>query len=717
MRELETRAQEIKDRKRPLMDKLNQRSGQIKQAEQRLTNMDSQTGRQEAKLENLSQDSLKAYRWLLENQDRFEKEVFGPPIVCCSVKDPKYADVVESLFQRTDFIVFTTQSKEDFRTLQKALNTELRLSDVAIRTCSVPLERFQPPMSEQELKALGFQGWAKDFLSGPEPVLAMFCSENRLHQTPVTLRDISDTEYNRMESGPISSWIAGKHSYQVIRRGEYGPGAVSTRVRQVRPAKIWTSQPVDASVKQQLESDIHTWKQELNEVQEKIDADKELLTRLGREHQATDRERIEVEQEKSAKQTALINYKAIPEKINQQESKKKDVERFFERIKTRVIDIRNQQDQISIEKAEAAMDYAKSVEELRQQYEQLVKLEVHHIEALSDLEVLRERNSEYRARLDAKRAELDEASRNSKAASELGRQLLHEARKVTGSIAENHPELKELLPTLANHTMDQLDADIDSEKARLELTQGGNSNVIKEFEERERHIAALRSKLTDFQNSLNGFQEAIDEVRGTWEPKLDSLVQKISDAFSDSFARIGCAGQVSLDKPEDEDGPDFEQWSIQIHVKFRENENLSLLDSHRQSGGERAVSTIFYLMALQSLSASPFRVVDEINQGMDPRNERMVHERLVDIACGDSITGNGGHGGGQYFLITPKLLNGLAYKPGMKVLCIVSGEHMPEDYDLVDFGRVIRRMREIAGKGKGRALEMRGGNAGVGVSA
>lgn len=95
-----------------------------------------------------------------------------------------------------------------------------------------------------------------------------------------------------MESGPISSWIAGKHSYQVIRRGEYGPGAVSTRVRQVRPAKIWTSQPVDASVKQQLESDIHTWKQELNEVQEKIDADKELLTRLGREHQATDRERV-----------------------------------------------------------------------------------------------------------------------------------------------------------------------------------------------------------------------------------------------------------------------------------------------------------------------------------------------------------------------------------------------------------------------------------------
>ncbi|CRK41682.1 hypothetical protein BN1723_018874, partial [Verticillium longisporum] len=66
-------------------------------------------------------------------------------------------------------------------------------------------------------------------------------------------------------------------------------------------------------------------------------------------------------------------------------------------------------------------------------------------------------------------------------------------------------------------------------------------------------------------------------------------------------------------------------------VKFRQSETLQKLDQHRQSGGERAVSTIFFLMALQSMARSPFRVVDEINQGMDPRNERMVHERMVEI--------------------------------------------------------------------------------------
>ncbi len=59
-------------------------------------------------------------------------------------------------------------------------------------------------------------------------------------------------------------------------------------------------------------------------------------------------------------------------------------------------------------------------------------------------------------------------------------------------------------------------------------------------------------------------------------------------------------------------------------VKFRESEPLQQLTANRQSGGERSVSTILYLIALQDVTVTPFRVVDEINQGMDPINERKV---------------------------------------------------------------------------------------------
>jgi hypothetical protein len=229
---------------------------------------------------------------LQDNQDKFEKEVFGPPIVTCSVKDPKYADAVESLLQRTDFTAFTTQTRNDFRALQRALITDLRLHDISIRTSTTPLGSFRPPVSDEELRSLDFDGWAKDFLSGPEPVLAVLCSENRLHQTPINLQGISDETFAKLENGSINSWVAGKQNYQIVRRREYGPGAVSTRVRQVRPAQIWTSQAVDVLAKQEVEREILALKDEVSQVKEKMESERSRLHRMGEEKKELDRERV-----------------------------------------------------------------------------------------------------------------------------------------------------------------------------------------------------------------------------------------------------------------------------------------------------------------------------------------------------------------------------------------------------------------------------------------
>lgn len=151
---------------------------------------------------------------------------------------------------------------------------------------------------------------------------------------------------------------------------------------------------------------------------------------------------------------------------------------------------------------------------------------------------------------------------------------------------------------------------------------------------------------------------------------------------------------------------------------FSESEPLTILDSHRQSGGERAVSTIFYLMSLQTLTRSPFRVVDEINQGMDPRNERLVHKRMVGIACGSDEASPGGDegegpdGGSQYFLITPKLLHGLEYARGMQVMCIAAGEYMPEERSKVDFRGCVDLARGLKGMGMGMGAGAGGGGGG-----
>jgi hypothetical protein len=221
--------------------------------------------------------------WLLDNKDKFEKEVFGPPIVTCSVTDPKYANAVESLLQKTDFTAFTVQNRNDFRTMQRVAIKEMGLHDITIKTSSAPLSAMRSPIADGELRRLGFDGWAKDFVTGPEPIIASLCSENRLHQTPVSLQDIPDETYNELENAeasPISSWVSGKHSYQITRRREYN--AKSTRVRQVRPAQAWTSQPVDASLKQQHREAILSYNREISEIQEELNSEKEKANEIGK---------------------------------------------------------------------------------------------------------------------------------------------------------------------------------------------------------------------------------------------------------------------------------------------------------------------------------------------------------------------------------------------------------------------------------------------------
>ncbi|OQE42428.1 hypothetical protein PENCOP_c004G05193 [Penicillium coprophilum] len=710
-REFEIKAREIQDRRQPLQDQQQQVQRNIKQAETQLSSLDSASGQQELKLHKSSHDSLKAYRWLLENQSKFEKEVFGPPIVTCSITDPNYADAVESLFQKTDFTSFTVQTKNDFRTLQHAINQTLKLHDISIRTCSLSLDSMKPPMPNDQLAQLGFDGWARDFLTGPDPVMAMLCSEKNLHSTPIGLREISNEVFTRLEEGLMSTWVSGKTSYQVNRRREYGPGATSTRVREIKRAQVWTEQPVDVSLKREHQQNITLWNEQLQDIKEKLESERDAVLKIREEHGQVERDMKDIENEKSAKQTAHTQYRAIPEKISQQEAKLETITSMFQGVRERVLGFRNQQDEIAIQKAEAAVEYADAVELFRQSHEELMKVEVLFLEATSDLQTLRHRNIDSTKLLEAKRREAQEATVKLRESKVKARSVLQKAQQISREL-QDQPDAEALLEELNDHDMDKLEADIDSEKARLELTHGGSSHMIKEFEDREKAIEKLRSKLTDFLDKLTELGNAIADIRKDWEPKLEALIEKISDAFSDSFRRIGCAGQVTLGKAEGEAGPngepgpsEFGEWSIVIHVQFREGAGLSVLDSHRQSGGERAVSTIFYLMALQSLSASPFRVVDEINQGMDPRNERMVHGRLVDIACeGDTEEtdedGNpiGGGGGGQYFLITPKLLEQLSYKPGMRVLCIYSGEHMPDDYDTTNFKRAIQTMRKVAAR-------------------
>ena len=249
----------------------------IKQAEDDLAQLDSQAGKQRSKLQNVSRDTYKLWEWVQQNQHHFEKHVYGPPIIECTIKDPKYVSHIESLFQKSMMTAFTVQSDGDMRKLSDQGNGRMHLSEVNIRTVKVELDHFRPPVSAEQMKQFGLEGWALDYLNGPDPVLAMLCGEVHVHEAGIAMRDTTPQQFELLQNSPMQLWVTSKSTYKITRRREYGPDARSTLVRGIGRASVWTDQPVDLTAKRELQDNIQGWTDEVASLQAEAEEDQKTI--------------------------------------------------------------------------------------------------------------------------------------------------------------------------------------------------------------------------------------------------------------------------------------------------------------------------------------------------------------------------------------------------------------------------------------------------------
>ncbi|KAI9655521.1 MAG: Structural maintenance of chromosomes protein 5 [Bathelium mastoideum] len=759
MRDLQSRKSEIQDSIVRYVNEITKLREKATTKQKQIEHLQSQAGQQFTKLQQLSRDTSRLWDYVRTNQNKFQSKVYGPAVVECSLKDTHFANSIESVFQPGELKALICTNQADYKQLTDIATKQLGLADFHVRQIFVGLDHWKPPVSEEEMKQLGLDGWLLDFIQGPEPVLSSLCENARFHQTGLAMRELTEQQFENLSASAVSSFVDQSKSYQITRRREYGPKATSTRVRDIRPARIWTNQRGDSHIEEELGREIREANGEIEEYEIQKDRDNRELKSLQGEYNDAKSEKEQLEKDKDTMQKADLDFKTLPTKLEAEETKLVNLQQEGADLRSRLLAFDREAEEYAYQRSEKAIDYARAIELFRTQVSDLITAELIHLEASADLSVLKARNAEVEKLLKERKEEVEHKEFEY-------RRMLEEKNSWQRKCEALFPngrtdEEEQAVQDTEGMSPQDLEVEIESAQSRLALLHEGNPRAIQEFERRAQEIERLKEKVQTSTAALASFEGQIQQVRERWEPELDELIAKISEAFGKSFERIGCAGQVGIHKDDD-----FENWAVQIMVRFRENETLTQLDAQRQSGGERAVSTIFYLMALQSLARAPFRVVDEINQGMDPRNERIVHERMVDIACGavptaappvvrvpprglaaavagrsqtaelygmgdseadggdtdevDSVLGprsdtgrssrrattapeDGEVGGGrtsQYFLITPKLLSGLKYRPGMKVHCIASGEYMPEEWKKLDFGRILAHAKVVIGRNR-----------------
>ncbi|CAB3988453.1 structural maintenance of chromosomes 5-like [Paramuricea clavata] len=335
---------------------------------------------------------------------------------------------------------------------------------------------------------------------------------------------------------------------------------------------------------------------------------------------AAEKERINAEVEK-------LNRERVDIAVKMQTQVKKCLELSKERVL------------IGMRHSKAVMERTNIEAEIRQASEQLVGLETE---------------------FDAVRDEYELVRRKAK-------QQLKAAQKATETPegADLSDEYKELFKAYPN-SVQEIEDMIHSEKAKADCNYQTNPQVIRDYEKRKKEIEELSQIIASHSDEIKNKDNQLESLKERWMTPLNELLAKINEKFVGFFRKLQCAGEVSLATDQGEEN--YEKYGVQIKVKFRAKDSLHVLTQFHQSGGEKSVSTILYLMSLQELTRCPFRVVDEINQGMDPNNERKVFELMVETSTRPNTP--------QHFLMSPKLLPDLHYSNRMTILFVYNGHWM-----------------------------------------
>ncbi|KZT06482.1 P-loop containing nucleoside triphosphate hydrolase protein [Laetiporus sulphureus 93-53] len=625
-------------------------------------------------------DCADAVHWLRDNRHKFKMEVFEPPMLCLTVPNSNFVHAVEGCFSSSALKTFVAQCEEDYSLLNRmlidtpdAIGRRARIHTwFKVDDGRVP----PPPMTQEEMRGLGFDGYAIDYVNCPEGLKWFLKANLMLHRTAIALNSQGVDPTRAMElvsrigprgEGGGASYIVGT-VYNNVSRSKYGKRLPQNTTRTISQARNLVSEAIDQNVKRGYEMTLADSREQLAACKQAVEALAEAEAAIRNEDRKVKAELQTVIERKEAVDKVTKRLTSLQLQIDREQKRLQQlriqppVDKQRAQLKTELVSLARQ-------RASIVKDYVKLVKAAIKEQEEATRLGLQQAQLAANkqyLEDLYKEKEEEQQRALAEYQEVNkkyaEAKQESKAKLALSKAKLE---SVDDELRERFKEIEERGEAREKKS-EQVLADLEEKRAQLDMNMHTNAGVVEQYRRRQAEIETLTKTIEERERKAGRIERAIKTARDHWQPALEALVSSIGKKFSAAFDRLGCAGEVRISEHED-----YDKWAIDILVKFRDEEKLQLLTGERQSGGERSLTTILYLMSLTEEARAPFSLVDEINQGMDQRAERAIHNSLVEVTCkADS---------GQYFLITPKLLPDLDYAERMKVLCVNNGEWLPDE--------------------------------------
>uniref|UniRef100_A0A8C6YF94 Structural maintenance of chromosomes protein 5 n=1 Tax=Naja naja TaxID=35670 RepID=A0A8C6YF94_NAJNA len=648
--------------------------------EDRITQFENLMNIKEDKLKGRFQDTYNALMWLRKNRHRFKKSVCDPLLLSINMKDNKHAKYVENHISANDMKAFVFEMKEDMELFLKEMRDNNKLRVNAVCAPSESFAEKRPPKPIEELYRYGFYSYLRELFNAPLPVMNYLCYQYHIYEVPVGTEKTRNMIERVIKETKLKQIYTAEEKYSV-KISRYTNQSVSTNIS-LKPAQYLTV-TVDTDKRRQLEDK----KNEFNKQLQSLNSQMALLSEKQKNFECRDNQ---LRQEKKELLERKNKRKQLESKISMKSDSLRQLEQdginLEEESEQAIAKIKK----LNTQKVKLVIDFMQliKVNTVSKNEEMLlIQLKTNLVLENTVATFRKGRlDAEYRAatvHLRAMDQEISDLDLKKKSLLTKCKNLLSTARKVCNlAMDQSLPEdiYKAFLDLPS--TVDEIDALLNEEKTRASCFTGLNASVVEEYNKRVKEIEQMTAELEEKKMELDSYRKNISQVKERWLNPLKKMIEKINEKFSDFFSSMQCAGEIDLHAENEEE---YDKYGIRIRVKFRSSTQLHELTSYHQSGGEKSVSTMLYLMALQELNRCPFRVVDEINQ---------VCMQALETKASFNVFGSREKiFSSQYFFITPKLLQNLSYGERMTVLLVYNGSSMLESskWDSKAFFRRRRR--------------------------
>ncbi|MCQ2535729.1 MAG: chromosome segregation protein SMC [Lachnospiraceae bacterium] len=181
--------------------------------------------------------------------------------------------------------------------------------------------------------------------------------------------------------------------------------------------------------------------------------------------------------------------------------------------------------------------------------------------------------------------------------------------EITAHIAEEmkDPELNDL---------PEMKKEIRELKDEVKRLGDVNVNAIEDFREVNTRYTFLKAQHDDLVKSEEDLKGIILELDEGMRKQFEEAFAKIQTEFNSVFRQLFGGGKGSLELVEDED-KDILECGVKIIAQppGKKLQNMMML-----SGGEKSLTAIALLFAIQNLKPSPFCLLDEIEAALDDSN-------------------------------------------------------------------------------------------------